>query len=132
MELVEFDEEFFESLEGKEKVLIKKEGFNYTILINGEKAGIVGFFPSIKNNNEGFVQIILSPKFRGGYLNVAEDFLAEKHNLIRLYATIKTENIVSIKAHMKARFKLVSENKMKILREIGVLGDNEIRMIKEY
>ncbi len=126
----EFDQEYFDNLEERDKVLFTEKGFFHIILCDKQKAGIVGFIPSKFPENSGFVQIIISPEFRGrGIVNIAEYLLAQKYKLKILYATIKKENVASIYAHQKSGFQKIEDKK---LRKKGLLKENEIRMKKVF
>jgi len=118
MKLGKFDHQYFKSLEGYEKIISPDENVIYhTIIFNNQKAGIVGYIPT-KQKDAGFVQILIAPEFRGqGLLEQAEDLLAKKYKLKKLYATISKENIASIRAHLKVGFKEISEEEQKSLKE---------------
>ena len=129
--LDKFEKEYFETLDGREGILLSESGVYHVILFDNKKAGIVGYIPSKFPKNSGFVQIIISPEFRGqGILKIAEDLLAQKYNLDILYATIKKENIISIRAHQKTGFQLLNDKRLRELRKNGVLKENEIRLEK--
>lgn len=131
MELIDFDKDFFNKLEGKEKVLIKPEGHYHCIKIGREKIGVVGFIPG--NKGAGFIQIIISPSSRGkGYTKLAEDLLAKNYDLKWLWATIDNDNIASIRAHLRTGFKMLSDEEIKKLQLKGFLGKNKTRMFKNY
>lgn len=132
MQLKKFDKKYLESIEGHTEILLKEDGVYYTIMINGTKAGVVGYIPA-KTHRRGFVQIVIEPKFRGkGILKIAEDMLAKKHELDRLYATIKKTNTRSIKAHLKAGFKKLPKKELDSLRKEGLLKKEDVRLAKEY
>lgn len=136
MILTSFDPIYFDTLPDKEKIAPFTEGKIYhTIMVNEKPIGIVGFsYPTkISDKKTGFIQIILEPNFRGkGYLKEAEDMLARKYRLQTLLATIKKDNIASIKAHQKAGFSLLSADELNHLRKIGSLTIDEIRLKKNY
>lgn len=133
IKLEKFDKEYFENLEGHEKVLFSKDGLYHNILYKNKKAGVVGFIPAKNSKNSGFIQIVIDPKFRGkGIIKVAENLLAQKYNLKILYATIDKNNVASIRAHQKIGFKMVSNKRLDELREGGLLKEKEIRLKKVY
>lgn len=135
IELGKFDKEFFYSLPGKRELYHnKKDCRYYTILYNGEKAGIVGFcWSARKPENEGFAQIIIQEKFRGkSILKTAYDLLVKKENLVALYASINNNNVSSIKSHLSAGFKKVSSKREEELRGSGFLQKGYSRYVKKY
>jgi RimJ/RimL family protein N-acetyltransferase len=96
--LDKFDKEYFKTLDGCEEISLVENGFYYTILCNNERAGIVGYIPAKFQKDLGFVQIVIEPNFRGkGLVKISEDLLVQRHNLKILYATIKKENVASIR-----------------------------------
>lgn len=132
IKLIDFDNDYFKTLKDKDAVVIG-DGKYYTILLDNKKVGVVGYIPCKNPENSGFVQIILAPEFRRkGLVRQAEDFLAKKHNIKLFFATIKKENIASIKSHEKSGFVLLNEYKLNSLREKGFLKEDEIRLSKEY
>lgn len=133
IKLLPFDKEFFESIEDQNLMAYQDDGKYHTILVNGEKAGIVGFLPSRRSEEEGFVQIVLIKSFRGrGLVKTAEDLLARQYGFKRLYATIVKDNLPSISSHLKCGFQMVNEAEMEKLKKGGFLEENEIRLVKEY
>jgi RimJ/RimL family protein N-acetyltransferase len=134
-ELADFNPNYLDSLSGKEEIVISDNGVYDTIICDGVPAGIVGYIkPKSETGTDwGFVQIIISPEFRGrGLVKIAEDLLVEKHGLKKLLATIKLENIASLKSHEKIGFKSLPEEKIMDLRSKGFLKENEIRLEKIY
>jgi RimJ/RimL family protein N-acetyltransferase len=106
IQLGQFNKEYLNSLKGQDKIYYEENGIFYNIICDRENIGVVGYIQSRAENNAGFVQIVLDPKFRGkGIVQIAEDMLAKKHGLKKLYAKIELSNETSIKAHLKAGFK---------------------------
>jgi RimJ/RimL family protein N-acetyltransferase len=133
VKLIDFDNDYFKTLKDRDEIVIADEGKYYTILWDNKKAGVVGFIPSKASDGSGFVQIIIAPEFRGkGLVKLAEDFLAKRHNLKQLFATIKKDNIASIKSHQKSGFVLLDDYRLNTLRATGFLKENEIRLVKKY
>ncbi len=134
--LGEFEEGYFESLPDSEMIAtptIKTESYYHTIFVDNERAGIVGFIPVTMGIDAGFIQIVLSPDFRGmGLLDKIYQVLVENHKLKTLYGTIKKDNKISIRAHEKIGFKILPEEKLKFLRDKGLIGEDEIRLEKTY
>lgn len=133
IKLNKFDKDYFKTLNGHEEILLVENGIYYTILCNNKKAGVVGYVPTKFSKDSGFVQIVIDSDFRGqGLVRAAENLLVQKHNLKTLYATIKKENIASIRAHQKIGFKIIDNKNLKELRKKGLLKKNEIRLKKYY
>ncbi len=106
IQLKQFDKQYLDSLKGRENIRYTEKGTYYIIVCDGENAGVVGYIPALAEENAGFIQIVMAPEFRGkGILKIAEDILAKKHGLKKLYAKIELSNEASIKAHLKAGFK---------------------------
>lgn len=132
VKLSKFDEKFFKTLSGHEEIAYRKEGKYYTILYDGNKAGIVGFIPG-KNKDTVFAQIVIHPDYRGKQiLKSAYDLLVKKHKIKILYATIKKNNIASSKSHINAGFKKLDEREMKQLRDLDFLENDEDRYVKLF
>jgi RimJ/RimL family protein N-acetyltransferase len=133
IKLEKFDKDFFDTLDGKERVMFSESGTYYTILCDNQKAGVVGYIPMEFSRNLGFVQIVIDPNFRGlGIVGLAEDLLAQKHNLKTLYATIKKNNIISIRAHQKIGFEAIGDKELTELRKNNFLKEDEIKLEKHY
>ncbi|HDQ16552.1 MAG TPA: GNAT family N-acetyltransferase [Candidatus Vogelbacteria bacterium] len=133
IELTDFDEDFLESLQDYNQIEIKPEGTYHIIVVNSQKAGVVGFIPVKNEKRTGFVQIILKDNFRGlGVMALVEDLLAKKYNLETLLTTIKKDNLASIRTHEKSGFKLLDTKELNDLRERGFLKENELRFRKNF
>lgn len=132
VKLFDFCEAYFKTLKEQKEICFDKKGFYHTILYKNEKAGVIGFIPTKNLENSGFIQIIIEENFRGkGIVKISEDLLVKKHKLKVLYATIKKDNIQSIKGHKKIGFKMINEKKLQKLRELNLLRENEIRLEKK-
>lgn len=133
--LGEFNQEFFESLDGSRHIVsptISNEKYYHTVYAEGEPAGIVGFVPAENMKDTGFVQIVLSPAYRGkGLISKIYERMIELHSLKTLYATIEKANTASIRAHDKIGFKILPEEKLQDLRAKGLLEPYEIRMERD-
>jgi len=132
IKLIEFDKGYYETLDGYENIAISPNGTYYTILCDGEKAGVVGYIPAKFPDHAGFIQVVIDLKFRGkSIVGISEELVAQKHNLIILFATIKSNNIASIRAHEKIGFTMLSDKETEELRNKGFLKTDEIRMARE-
>jgi len=136
IQLLPFDQEFLETIEGHENIVIDKAGVYHVFSVDSEPAGVVGFLPLQDRQSEGrqgFVQIVISNTYRGkGLVQKAEDLLAQEYDLIVLYATIDEKNKASIQAHLKAGFELENPGKVEWLKQSGKLKKNQTRLKKDY
>jgi RimJ/RimL family protein N-acetyltransferase len=116
--LVEFDKDYFYfiSKDSKEKWKAigmencKNQRYYTAISENNVKLGIVGIYDT--EDEQNITHIIIDPKFRGkGLLPKFYDLLLQKEELSFLTATVKIDNIPSIKSHEKAGFRKVSNGK---------------------
>lgn len=132
--LQNFDQAYFESLPRNETLYPPdKKSIYHTIIVDGEKAGIVGYVPLAGDPTIGFVQILLAEAFRGkGLVQIAEGLLVKKYGIKRLYATVKEENCASLKAHQKIGFTELPRAEIEKLRTQGYLHENETRLVKEF
>ena len=131
MQLIDFDKEFYESIEGKDKIFMSERGHYHTFTVEGKKAGVVGVMPA-KIEGSALFQILVAPEFRGKNLTKeAEEMVARKYGITEMLATIKKDNIASIKAHEKAGFEHLPESKLEELRQRGFLDNDKIRMRKK-
>lgn len=124
LSLADFDKDFFESLEDKEKIFLKGEQF-HTLIFNDEKIGIIGIVPP------NFVQLIIKSNFRGkGFYNSAMDLIMDYYKFDSLQGTIDLENFAALKAAKKYGFVILPDEKMDNLRQKGFLQENQIRFVK--
>lgn len=131
IKLDKFDKDFLETLDGYEDIGLSDIGVYYTILCDNQKAGIVGYILAKFPEHSGFVQIVIASDFRGkGIVEMAENLLAQKHNLKILFATVKKDNTSSICAHQKIGFEIIDNKKLSELRGKGFLKEDEIRLEK--
>ncbi len=115
IKLDKFNKDYFKNLDEHEEILFVKNGVYYTILVNNEKVGIVGYVPAYTPDS-GFLQIVISRNHRGkGIAGYAINMLIKKHYLKTSYAVIKSDNLSSINAFRKIGFKL---------------KDDEIRLVR--
>lgn len=133
--LGEFEQEFFESLDGSNEIVepnFRTQSYYHTVFVDGERAGIVGLVPLENVPDSGFVQIVLGPAYRGkGLIEKVYEALIDWHGLKTLYATIRKGNVASITAHKKIGFSEISEEKTNFLRSKGLIDEDEIRLEKE-
>ena len=128
-----FDKEFYESLPEKEKIGMNEKGKFCTIIYKNQRAGVVGFIPLKTSKKEGFIQIILLKKFRGkGIVKEAEEMLAKKYKLKKLYATIDDDNIISKMAHEKIGYEKLPNGRLNELKQRGFLKEYQSRFFKNY
>jgi len=137
IKLSSFDNHYYNTLpkEDKELILIDlKKGKYHTILLNSSiKVGVIGYIPTKMDPKIGFLQIIIDPKYRSkGIFSKSIKLLAKEHNLKEVWSTIKKDNIVSIKAHLKDGFKQFSEDKLEQWREVYLLDPDEVRLYKKF
>jgi len=132
MLLGQFNQKYFESLEGHEKVLPPNyRTIYYTILVRGIKVGVVGYFIPLFPKKSGFVQTLIELRFRGkGFAIQAKRELIKKDKLEILFSTIEKSNLSALRNALKSGFKFVSEKRMDDLRRKGFLKENELRLIK--
>jgi RimJ/RimL family protein N-acetyltransferase len=130
-----FNQEYFDALPDTDRMIgptFANEDFYHTVYVDGEPIGVAGIIPSKTLPDTGFVQIVLTPDWRGkGLIEPVYEKLAEWHGLRTLYATIKIDNKSSQRAHQKIGFKFLPDDKITALRERGLLGPEETRMVKE-
>lgn len=111
--LQEFNPKFRKTISGYGNTTMHEAGVYHTIWRDNKKVGIIGYIPRGLNN---FEQIAILPKYRGqGLTNEASLALMKLHKLKKLTAHIDDDNIASIKAHEKAKFKrnLILEKKLR-------------------
>lgn len=110
IKLQPFDNDVFNSIEGKEHMYLKKDkGTYYTIVDGDKKIGIVGF---TNTESEPFLQIGIIKEFRGkGYFEKAYNMLFSKHGFKIVYADIEKTNKKSIEAHEEMGFQKMDNPK---------------------
>ena len=115
--LDEFDEEYFYSISKDGEDEWKAIGIEncqsqkyYTVVSeNNVRLGIVGIYNT--DNEQNITHIIIDPKFRGkGLLPKFYDLLLQEEKPSFLTATIKVDNISSVKSHEKAGFRKISDD----------------------
>lgn len=133
--LDKFDLKFFRTI--KDNINIgyypKKENtFFYTVLVDGEKAGVIGYF--LGKYNSMHLQIGIHEKFRGKNLvGKFINLLVKEHPEIkRLYATVFDFNKASYKSLIKAGFKELPKKEIDKLKKIGRLDPKAIRLYKKF
>jgi len=98
----------------------------HTIYYDKKPAGIVGYKTNGVEAGSGLSQIELLKEFRGkGILDEAYKKMAKKHGLNKLYASIRHDNVASVKSHTKSGFTELPEDKLEQLRALGRLGKKE-------
>ena len=102
-----------------------------TIYYNGNRAGIVGYIPSLDGG--GYVQTLIDPMYRGhGLAARAKRLLAQKYGLKKLYATVRLTNWSSIRSLRKAGFHKLPQQEIAYLRSVGKLKNGYTRYYKSY
>ena len=133
--LGDFNQEYFDSLPDTDKIVAPafgQEDFYHTVYVEGQPIGIAGVIPSKKLPDTAFMQIVLTPDWRGkGLIEPVYEKLTELHDLKTLYATIDNDNKNSQLAHKKLGFKPLSDDKIADLRARGLLASDAIRLEKE-
>lgn len=131
--LGKFDEEYWETLpKDKDKIFFNpKRSDYYTLLLDKKiKVGITGVILNPKYKDFGFFQIYIDKGYRKkGLVKIAAKLIFDKYKLTSLIATIKKDNIASIKAHQKAGFIEVDKLKQTDLIERGYQKKDEVRYI---
>lgn len=134
LELKDFEQDFFDQLDTAGQ--IKQPSFDvlsyfHTVYADGERAGIVGYYPTSLPDT-GNVEIILATEFRGkGLIGKVYEVLVDLHGLKNLYATINRRNMTSLAAHEKIGFKRLPEEKLSELRVKGLIRPEEVRLEKK-
>ena len=133
IKLGRFSKRYLETLDEHKEILLRENGVYHTILCDNKKVGVIGYIPVKFKNDYGFIQIIITPDFRGkGLVKISEDLLAKKYKIKIFYATIRKENIASIRAHQKIGFQIINNKELSYLRKLGALEENKIRLKKTY
>jgi len=126
--LTKFDNTYFKSLpeSDRKKIILDLRYPFFTINKGDQKVGICGALHNM------FFQIIVDQKFRGqDIVRKVSNEIMKKLKVKQLFATIDVENIASYKAHLKSGFKELSESKIKELKELGKLKNNQTRLVKD-
>lgn len=132
LSLENFDQAFLETIKDYKKIhLVASEGTYYTICLNHQPVGVIGF--KSKEGSEYFLKIGIHQNFRGqGIFPKALALLVAKHHIHRLYSTIALANIASVKTHQKAGFIRIPKAKEDFLHKHGFLLKRNIRMYKDF
>lgn len=107
-----FDPDYYKQImrEWSDPLLGKRnrESYYYNVVDDkNNRIGIIGLFVS---KNKYCAEVAIDPKYRGkSYLLKFYELLVETKNIDELYATIFTNNLISIKAHEKIGFEKILE-----------------------
>lgn len=125
------DTNFLETIKDYKKIHLKPdEGTYYTILVDGQKAGAIGF--KIEENGWPGLKIGIHQDFRGqGIFGLALDLLAKKHDLKEIYSEVAVGNIQSVKAHQKVGFTRIPIEEENELKEKGLVYRRNMVLMKK-
>jgi len=134
--LIDFDNKFYNSFDDKNEIKVSlTKGNYYTILIDGVKIGIVGYIGPFERRNlkSGLVQILIKDEFRRKNLlgKIYKKLVFQDH-MNCLFASIKENNIISIKAHKKIGFRKINYKLENQLIKSNKLRTGWVRLIKIY
>lgn len=123
-----FDPKFLETIKDYKKVHLNPTvGIYYTIMLDKDKAGVIGF--KIKESKKHFLKIGIRGQ---GIFAKALKLLANKHKIKKIYSTVAMANIASARAHEKAGFKRIPKNQEEFLKEKGLLLKRNMRLVKTF
>jgi len=132
IKLAPFDSNFLVAIKDYVKIHLKPdEGTYYTILVDGKKAGVIGF--KVEDNKKYGLKIGIHQDYRGqGVFGLALDLLARTHNINRMYSEVAIANKASVKAHQKIGFKRLSPKQENLLKDKGVMYKRNMMLLKKF
>ena len=132
IKLAPFDNDFLVTIKDYIKIHLKPDdGTYYTILVDGKKAGVIGF--KVENDKKYDLKIGIHQDFRGqGVFRIALDLLVRKHKIDKMYSEVAIANKASVKAHQKIGFKHISQKQENILKQKGLVYKRNMMLVKSF
>lgn len=130
--LVAFDKDFLETIRDYKKIHLKPDqGTYYTITVDGEKAGVIGF--KIEEGGNPGLKIGIHQDYRGqGVFGRALALLAKRHKFDKIYSEVAKANTASVKAHEKVGFKRIPKKREDLLKEKGLVYKRNMVLFKKF